>query len=62
MTQETPARFTRTIQEDSEGSGELVIDLGNEICDMLGWQVGDVIEWIDNKDGTWILQKKNTNN
>jgi hypothetical protein len=62
MTQETPARFTRTLQEDPEGSGELIIDLGDEICNMLGWQVGDVIEWIDNKDGTWILQKKNTNN
>jgi hypothetical protein len=22
------------------------------------WHEGDVIEWIDNKDGSWTLQKK----
>jgi bifunctional DNA-binding transcriptional regulator/antitoxin component of YhaV-PrlF toxin-antitoxin module len=23
-----------------------------------GWKEGDVIEWIDNGDGTWTLRKK----
>jgi hypothetical protein len=24
----------------------------------LGWQEGDTIEWIDNKNGSWSLVKK----
>lgn len=23
-----------------------------------GWEIGTVIEWVDNKDGTWTLRKK----
>lgn len=26
-----------------------------------GWKVGDMIEWIDNKDGSWTMQKKERN-
>jgi hypothetical protein len=33
------------------------LDLGNELCDELGWKTGDVIEWHDNQDGTWTLRK-----
>lgn len=25
------------------------------------WEVGDLIEWIDNKDGTWTMKKKERN-
>ena len=48
---------TRKIVEDPEQPGELLLDLGNELCDELGWKPGDVIEWIDNKDGSWTLKK-----
>jgi hypothetical protein len=47
----------RKIVEDPEQPGELLLDLGNELCDELGWKPGDVIEWLDNKDGTWTLRK-----
>lgn len=56
----TPTRCIRTIVEDPEQPGELLLDLGNELCDELGWKEGDVIEWVDNKDGSWTL-KKSTN-
>ena len=36
-------------------TGELLLDLGNELCAELGWQVGDTLVWTDNKDGTWLL-------
>jgi hypothetical protein len=26
-----------------------------------GWKVGDTLEWIDNKDGSWTLKKKEMN-
>jgi hypothetical protein len=51
-------RLIRHIVEDPENPGELMIDLGNELCESLGWQVGDEITWTDNKDGTWTLEKK----
>lgn len=49
------------IVEDPETS-ELLLDLGLELCAELGWQVGDTVEWIDNKDGSWTLNKKQTPN
>ena len=50
--------YIRTIVEDPDKPGELLLDLGTEICDELGWKPGDVVEWIDNKDGTWSIRKK----
>jgi len=46
------------VVEDPDNPGELFLDLGTELCAELGWQVGDTLEWIDNKDGTWLLQKQ----
>ena len=46
------------VVEDPDHPGELLLDLGTELCAKLGWQVGDILEWIDQKDGSWLLQKK----
>lgn len=43
--------------EDPDCPGEFLLDLGLELCEQLGWQVGDSIEWIDNNDGTWTMKK-----
>lgn len=48
------------VVEDPEGSGELLLDLGLDLCHSLGWQTGDTILWTDNLDGTWTLQKITT--
>lgn len=48
--------WIKTIVEDD--NGEFVIDL-KEACEELGWKEGDVVEWIDNNDGTWTIKKKN---
>lgn len=45
------------VVEDPDNPGELLLDLGSELCAELEWQVGDTITWTDNKDGTWILSK-----
>lgn len=50
----TSTSWTVNVVEDPD-TGELILDLGNELCAELGWQVGDTLEWIDNKDGTWLL-------
>lgn len=48
--------------EDPNNPGELLLDLGLELCAQLGWQVGDTIEWIDQKDGTWLMTKSASTN
>ena len=50
---------TRTVQviEDPNNPEELLLDLGTELCEELGWKVGDTVQWIDNKDGTWQIIK-----
>ena len=46
------------VVEDPDNPGELILDLGLELCAEIGWKVGDTVQWIDQKDGTWLLQKK----
>ena len=50
---------TKIVQviEDPNNPEELLLDLGTELCAELGWKVGDTVQWIDNKDGTWQLSK-----
>ena len=47
-----------TVVEDPVNPGELLLDLGTKLCAELDWQEGDILEWIDNKDGSWLLQKQ----
>lgn len=51
-------QFVCQVVEDPDQPGELLLDLGKELCEQMGWQVGDTLQWIDNKDGSWALQKK----
>ena len=37
---------------------EYILPLGNDVCDAVGWHVGDTIYWHDNGDGTYTLTKK----
>ena len=53
----TRYEWVKTIVEDPDHPGEMILDLGDEICEQLGWQPGDALEWIDNQDGTWTLRK-----
>lgn len=49
--------YTVTLEEDAE-TGELILPFTNEMLDQVGWKEGDVLEWIDNKDGSWSLIKQ----
>jgi len=53
----TVTRWSVEIVEDPDQPGELLLDLGQALCDTLGWQVGDQLQWIDNRDGSWTLEK-----
>lgn len=47
-----------TIQEDE--NGELILPLGDNVCEELGWKIGDTLDWKDNGDGSWTITKKET--
>jgi bifunctional DNA-binding transcriptional regulator/antitoxin component of YhaV-PrlF toxin-antitoxin module len=46
-------RTTLTVDDDG------VITFPNEMMEKLGWKEGDVLEWINNKDGSFSLVKPN---
>ena len=45
-----------TIQEDPE-TGDAILPIPEEILKMQGWKEGDELDFVDNGDGTWTLQK-----
>ena len=49
--------WTVTLEEDPD-TGELILPFNEEILKEAGWKEGDVLEWIDNKNGSWSLVKK----
>ena len=54
----TNKSYTITLEEADDGSGDMVLPLSDEFMAEAGWAIGDTIEWIDNKDGTWTMVKK----
>ena len=44
-------RTTLTVDDDG------VITFPPEMIEELGWKEGDVLQWIDNKDGSFALKK-----
>ncbi len=43
---------------ETDESGELILPLSDEMLEGTGIGVGDTVEWVDNKDGSWTIQKK----
>jgi len=48
--------WTVTIEEDP-ATGDLILPLSNDMLKAVGWVEGDILNWIDNGNGTWCLQK-----
>ena len=46
-----------TLVKDPE-TGDLILPLDDEIFSETGWEIGDTLEWVDQKDGSWLLRKK----
>ena len=51
-------QWTIKVEDAEDGSGDLVLPFPDDLLESAGWKEGDTLEWIDNKDGTWILKKK----
>jgi len=50
--------WTVTIEEDPE-TGDLLLPFPDDLLETQGWKEGDTLEWTDNKDGSWTIQKVN---
>lgn len=46
-----------TLQEDSE-TGDLILPLPDDLMKSQGFEIGDILKWKDNKDGSYSLSKK----
>ena len=52
-------QYIATIKE--RDNGELYLEFPDELMEDMGWNEGDTLEWKDNGDGSWTIQKVNDN-
>lgn len=53
---------TWTLSVEEGEDGDQYITLPEEVLQQLNLKEGDTVEWLDNKDGSWTLVKKELNN
>ena len=51
--------WTIEVEEDTT-TGDYILEFPPEMLEQVGWKEGDVLDWKDNGDGTFILTKKET--
>jgi hypothetical protein len=51
--------FTVILEEDPE-TKDLIMPLPEGMCDELGWEIGDSLDWSPSPDGSFLLSKKRT--
>jgi hypothetical protein len=50
-------KWTITVEEAGDGSGDLVLPLPQDMLDLQGWKEGDTLLWKDEGNGSWSLTK-----
>jgi hypothetical protein len=53
--------WTLVVEEDSK-TGDAILNLPEDLIEQAEWREGDVLTWVDNKDGTWTLVKEDLTN
>jgi len=48
-------RWTAQVQKEND---DYFLVFPQEVLDQLDWHPGDVLQWTDQGDGSWILKKK----
>ena len=49
--------WVATLQEDPE-TGDLILPLPDDLMKSQGFEIGDILKWKDNKDGSFSIRKK----
>jgi hypothetical protein len=57
MTKTQSNSWTVILEEDLE-TGDLIMPIPQDLLDTQGWVEGDTLEWLDQGNGSWQLQKK----
>ena len=52
-------KFTVILEEDPE-TKDLIMPLPDGMCDELGWEIGDSLDWSASPNGSFLLSKKQT--
>jgi hypothetical protein len=48
--------WTLNIEEDPE-SGDAILTFPPDLLKQVGWKEGDTLNWVDQKNGSWLLKK-----
>jgi hypothetical protein len=52
-------RWRVTCEDATDGSGDVIISLPNELCAALEWKVGDTLEiHLQTDDNSWVLTRR----
>jgi bifunctional DNA-binding transcriptional regulator/antitoxin component of YhaV-PrlF toxin-antitoxin module len=54
-------QWTLNIDEDPN-TGDGILILPPDLLENAGWKEGDVLVWVDNRDGSWSLIKEDLTN
>jgi hypothetical protein len=49
--------WTLEVKEDPE-NGDAILEFPEDLMEEAGWKEGDTLDWVDNKNGTYTLKKK----
>ena len=52
-------KWTLSVQEDPD-SGDAILEFPPDLLEEAGWKEGDVLNWHDNKNGSFTMTKKET--
>ena len=52
--------WTLNIEEANDGSGDAILNFPPDLLEQAGWKEGDTLNWVDQKDGSWLLKKVDT--
>ncbi len=52
--------WTLNVEEADDGSGDAILTFPPDLLEQAGWKEGDTLNWIDQKDGSWLLKKVDT--
>ena len=52
--------WTLNVEEANDGSGDAILTFPPALLEQAGWKEGDNLNWIDQKDGSWLLKKVDT--
>ena len=49
-----------SVEEANDDSGDAILTFPPDLLEQTGWKEGDTLNWIDQKDGSWLLKKVDT--